>query len=142
MGQSAVEKLLDSRRSAGGMPTEATSAEGDKFSLILVGDRMEEHFLELRFRTGLRTAFAYSDLIFFNYDPESGTLDLDFGGYLITVKGRGLGERVFDGVKQKKVVWLKEADSEMQDHHGNDTFISAILITPPGFENQGEAAAA
>ena len=142
MGQSAVDKILDSRRSAGVVAADAPLADGDKFSLILVGDRMEEHFLELRFRSGLRTAFAYSDLIFFNYDPESGSLDLDFGGYLITVKGRNLGERVFDGIRHKRVVWLKESDSEMQDHPGNELFIQEITISPPGMPNEGTAAAA
>ena len=56
------------------------------------GEGVTEHFLEVRFRTGMRTCFSYSDLIWFNYDPEGGFMDLEFGGYLVTVKGRGLGE--------------------------------------------------
>lgn len=145
MGQSSIDRILESRRPAGGAVDPASAvaaAEGDKFSLILAGDRMEEHFLELRFRIGLRTCFAYSDLVFFNYDPESGTLDLDFGGYLVTVKGRNLGERIFEAVKHKRLVWLKEADSQMQDHSGNELFIAEITITPPGTANEGQAAAA
>ena len=103
---------------------------------------MEESFLERRLRSGLRTAFAYSDIVFLVYDPESGSLDVDFGGYLVTVKGRGLGERVFDALKKKRGVWLKEADTEMQDHKGNEMFIEEITISPPGMPNQGDAIAA
>lgn len=139
MAQSTVEKILESRRSASGAGTAVSVSDNDKFSLILIGDKMEENFLELKFRTGLRTAFPYSDILFMNYDPDSGSLDVDFGGFLVTVKGRGLGDRVFDGIKQKRVVWLKEADSEMQDHSANELFIGEILVTPP---DTGQAAAA
>ncbi len=141
MGHSAVDKILESRRSQGVTGAAAPEPEGDKFSLILVGDAMEEHFLELRFRSGLRTAFAYSDIVFVVYDPDSGSLDVDFGGYLVTVTGRGLGDRVFDAIKKKRVVWLKEADSDMQNHPGNELFIGGITVTPPGAANENDAAA-
>ena len=140
MGHSAVDKILESRRPLGGSEAAAPASEGDKFSLILVGDNMEESFLELRLRSGLRTAFAYSDIVFLVYDPDSGSLDVDFGGYLVTVRGRGLGERVFDALKKKRVVWLKEADTEMQDHKGNELYIGGITITPPSAANENEAA--
>ena len=139
MAQSKVEELLASRRSTSGIAPAAPATEADKFSLILIGEKMEENFLELKFRSGLRTAFPYSDILFMNYDPDSGSLDVDFGGFLVTVKGRGLGERVFDGIKQRRVVWLKEADSAMQDHAANDLFIGEILVTPP---DSGQAVAA
>lgn len=141
MGQSAVDKILESRRTVSGGGAEMPAPEESKFSLILVGDRMEESFLELRLRSGLRTAFAYSDIVFLVYDPDSGSLDVDFGGYLVTVTGRGLGERVFDALKQKRVVWLKEADSEMLDHKGNELFIKEITITPPSAANENTATA-
>lgn len=143
-GQSPVDKILESRRAASGAGAAAAviSPEEDKFSLILAGDRMEEHFLELRFRNGLKVCFGYSDLIFITYDPNPGSLDLDFGGYLVTVTGRNLGGRVFDGIKHKRLVWLKEADSEMQDHKENELFIAGITITPPGGADESQAAAA
>ena len=144
MGQSPVDKIIESRRAANSNAATPVVAapEEDKFSLILAGDRMEEHFLELRFRTGLKVCFGYGDLIFITYDPDAGSLDLDFGGYLVTVTGRNLGGRVFDGIRHKRVVWLKESDSEMQDHKENELFISGITITPPGNANEEQAAAA
>ena len=139
--QSPVDKIIESRRAANSNVGLASAAqEEDKFSLILAGDRMEENFLELKFRSGLPTAFPYGDILFLNYDPDSGSLDVDFGGYLVTVTGRNLGGRVFDGIKHKKLVWLKEADSEMQDNNENELFISSITITPPGAANEAQAA--
>ncbi len=86
--------------------------------------------MELQFSNGMQTAFAYSDLQWFCHDVEIGSIDLAFGGFLITIKGRGLGP-LFHAVKQKKVAWVKEADAELQDHEGNATFIESIVITPP-----------
>ncbi|SRR6266436_3940079 len=129
MGQDSIDKVLQERRAAA-TPAPA-EAEGDKFFSILVGEAVQEHFLELQFRIGLKTCFSYTDLMWFNYDPEAGCIDLEFGGFLVTLKGRGLGERLFQGLKQKRVAWVKESDSEMQDHKANETFIEEITITPP-----------
>ncbi len=153
-----IDKVLQSRRAAAEAaaatqapsPTPASSAEtteagfaapqeveGDKFFSILLGENGQEHFLELQFRDGLRTCFSYTDLQWFNYDP-AGTIDLEFGGFLITVEGRGLGGRLWSGLKQKRVGWIREADTPRQDHSGNETFIDRIILTPPKAE--GEAA--
>ncbi len=132
MGQDSIDKVLQERRAAAA-PAPA-EAEGEKFFSILVGETMQEHFLELQFRIGLKTCFSYTDLMWFNYDPEAGCIDLEFGGFLVTLKGRGLGDKLFNGLKQKRVAWVKESDSEMQDHKGNETFIEEITITPPKSE--------
>lgn len=137
MSQEAIDKILASRKQAA-QPPEGTPEE-DKFFSILVGEVMTEHFLELRFRVGMRSCFSYDDLLWFNYDPDSGTIDLEIGGYLITIKGRGLGDRLFQGIKQKRVAWVQEADVEMQDHPGNKVFISEITIIPPESASGGEA---
>jgi hypothetical protein len=129
MGQDSIDRVLQERRTAAAPAPE--EAEGDKFFSILVGETMQENFLELQFRIGLKTCFSYTDLMWFNYDPEAGCIDLEFGGFLVTLKGRGLGERLFNGLKQKRVAWVKESSSEMQDHKGIDTFIEEITITPP-----------
>lgn len=101
---------------------------------------MQENFLELQFRNGLQTCFSYTDLLWFNHDPESGCIDLEFGGFLITIKGRGL-RTIFNGVKGKRVAWVKEADSNLQDHKDNDCFVEEISITPPkGFTEEAPAA--
>jgi hypothetical protein len=142
MAENSIDKALASRRTRTESITPSGDEEGDKFFSILVGEPVQEHFLELRFQQGLRTCFAYSSLAWFNYDPESGSLDLDFGGYLVTVKGRGLGNRVFDGIRQRRVAWIKEVDSEMQDHKGNEVFIEAITISAPNVGYADEAAAA
>ena len=131
MAQDKIDEILEQKRKKADAPSAgAPQSEGDKFFSILVGDGMLEHFLELQFSNGLQTCFSYTDLIWFNHDPESGCIDLAFGGFLVTIKGRGL-QPLFTGIKQKRVAWVKEADSEMQDHKDNDSFIEEIVITPP-----------
>jgi hypothetical protein len=129
MGQDSIDRVLETKRPAA--PEQAAETDADKFYSVLGGDGLQEHFLELRFRNGLRTCFSYTDLMWFNYDPEAGCIDLEFGGFLLTLKGRGLGDALFNGIKQKRVAWVKEADVEMQDHSGNKSFIKEITITPP-----------
>ncbi|MCW0220399.1 MAG: hypothetical protein OJI67_18880, partial [Prosthecobacter sp.] len=109
---------------------EQSEKQEDKFFSILVGETSQEHFLEIKTQDGLRTCFSYSDIIWIVYDPDNG-LNIEFGGYLVTLEGRGLVPRLFDGIKQKRVAWVKEADHELQDHPENPTFISKITITPP-----------
>ncbi|TLD71468.1 hypothetical protein FEM03_08050 [Phragmitibacter flavus] len=131
-----IDDILKQRQAA---PVPAES-EDDKFFSILVGEGNQEHFLELRFQNGLQTCFSYDGLIWFNHDPETGCIDLEFGGFLVTIKGRGL-RPIFNGVKGKRVAWVKEADSEMQDHKGNDCYVEAITITPPNDFSEEEPAA-
>jgi hypothetical protein len=135
MAQDSIDKVLASRQPAS---TAAPAEEGDKFYSVLVGEGVTEHFLELKFRTGMRTCFSYDDLIWFNYDPEGGFMDLEFGGYLVTVKGRGFGDIFFNHLRQKRVAWIAEADVEMQDHQGNKLFIQEITITPPSAGEEAE----
>ncbi len=140
MSQSTIDEILR-RKEAERSKLQPVEEEGGKFFSILLGEGLHENFLELQFRDGTRTCFAYQDLGWFNYSPEDG-IDLDFGGFLISLKGRGLVPRLFHGLKQKRVAWVKEADSEMQDHEGNESFISEITIMPPkdftGGEEGGE----
>lgn len=139
MSQSTIDEILrrkEAERSQS-QSSPAEEAEG-KFFSILLGEGLHEHFLELQFQDGTRTCFSYQDLGWFNYFPEDG-IDLDFGGYLISIKGRGLVPRLFNGLKQKRVAWVKEADFAMQDHEGNECFISEIVIMPPkGFAGEEE----
>jgi hypothetical protein len=128
MAQDRIDEIIQQRQRAE-KPAE-TQTEGDKFYSVFVGDAIQEHFLEFQFANGLQTCFSYTDLLWFNHDPESGCIDLAFGGFLVTIKGRGL-RPIFDGVKQKRVGWVKEADARLQDHPGNETFIQEISITPP-----------
>ncbi len=133
-----IDEILKQRQAAE-TPSDAL-ADADKFFSILNVEGMQENFLELQFKNGLQTCFNYNDLLWFNHDPESGCIDLEFGGFLITVKGRGL-RPVFNGIKSKRVAWIKEADSEMQDHKDNETFVEEISITPPkGFAEEEPAA--
>lgn len=123
-----IDEILQQRQKA--EKPAAPLEEGDKFYSVLVGDAIQEHFLELRFSNGLQTCFSYSDLMWFNHDPESGCIDLAFGEFLITIKGRGLAP-LFLGIKQKRLGWVKEADAELQDHEGNSVFVETLTITPP-----------
>lgn len=135
--QSKIDDIIKQRQAAVEQPAEAP--EADKFFSVLLGEGMQEHFLELQFRNGLQTCFSYTDLLWFNHDPEAGCIDLEFGGFLVTIKGRGL-RPIFMGVKNKRVAWVKEADSELQDHKENESYVEEISITPPkGFaEGEGE----
>jgi hypothetical protein len=96
-----------------------------------------EHFLELRFRDGVRAAFSYDKLGWFNFSPDTGMLDADFMGTIVSIEGRGLDE-LFLALKMKKVSWVKEADTELQDNDANATFIKEITILPPPDEPEGK----
>lgn len=133
---SRIDEILQKQRQRTEHAPEAEGS-GDKFYSILVGDAIQFHFLELKFSNGVQTCFSYGDLMWFNHDPEAGCIDLAFGEYLVTIKGRGL-EPLFIGIKQKRVEWAKETDTELQDHTGNSTFIEAISITPPKEFSEGE----
>jgi len=133
-----IEEIINQRRAQ--EKAQAQETQGDKFFSTLLGEGLFENFLELQFRNGLQTCFAYSDLSWFSHDPESGCLDLEFGGFLITVKGRGL-QPLFNGIKSKRVAWVREANDKLQDHSGNESFIEEITIQPPaGFAAENEEA--
>ena len=136
MNQDAIDKIIKERQ-AGELPVEE-----NKFYSSLSGEGLQENFLEIRFRDEIRLCLAYNDLTWFNYDVESGCLDLEFGGFLVSVKGRGLGDKLFYHIKGKRVAWIREADSDFQDNDRNEIYISEITITPPeGFgEEPGEEA--
>lgn len=137
MSDSAVDRVMKGRKPAEGG---AASGEADKFFSIMGGDGLAENFLELQFRNGLRTAFSYTDLQWFSWDPDAPCMDLEFGGFLITIKGRGLYPTLFQAIKNRRVAWVKEADSEMQDHDGNDAFVAEItIIAPKGFTEESSA---
>lgn len=133
---SNIDELMQKRRAqeqaaaAVSQPLESEESAGDKFFSILVGEGTEEKYLELQSKEGLHTCFSYANLLWFAYDPEDGIL-LEFNGYSVHIQGRGLYPKLMNGLKQKRVAWIKEADSEMQDHKGNETFVSGISITPP-----------
>ena len=128
-----IDEILKQRQ----QPAAEPETKGDKFYSVLLADGLQENFLELQFRNGLQTCFSYSDLLWFSHDPEAGCIDLEFGGFLITIKGRGL-RTLFAGVKNKRVAWVKEADSELQDHEENESFVEGITITPPSDFSGGE----
>jgi hypothetical protein len=121
-----IDEIIAKKKSG-----QETPDKENKFSLIVSGGNLQENFLELQFKNGLRTCFSYSDLTWFNFDPDAGCIDLEFGGFLVTIKGRGLYPALFTGFKNKQVAWVKEADSEMQDNKENENFVEEITVTPP-----------
>ncbi len=125
MAQSAIDEILKKKQGTG-----EPEPEGDRFFSILLGEGLFENFLELQFRDGSRTCFSYNSLTWFNLSPEDG-IDLDFSGYLVSIKGRGMEPKLWNGLKAKRVAWVKEADVELQDHKGNECYIEGITITPP-----------
>lgn len=135
MPQDTIDEILKAKRQAE-KPPEPAESEGDKFFSVLGGEGLHEDFLELQMRDGLRASFSYSDLAWFNYDPKEGCIDLAFGEIMVQVRGRGLVPKLWQGIKSKRVAWIKESDAEMQDHKGNETFIEGIYITPPTAEEE------
>ena len=135
MSSKAIDQILEQRKAEQSSPSPAES----KFYSVISAEGITENFLELRFRDGLCTCFAYSDLTWFNFDPESGILDAEFAGFLISIKGRGLGDKLFHNLKAKRVAWVREAETEFQDNAQIELFISEITITPPdGFSGEEE----
>lgn len=135
MGQDSIDKVLAAKRVAA---VPAIEGEADKFYSILVGEGMQEHYLEFRLRTGLRVCLSYTDLSWFTYAPEGPQIDLEFGGIAVRVKGRGLGDALFNGIKQKRVGWIKVADLEMQDHPENKVFVEEITFSHEDQEAETE----
>lgn len=132
MGDS-VDKVLENRRlqAQATPPAVPNQEEGDKFYSILGGDVVDDPFLELKFRDGLKLCLPYRDIVWLSYDPEkTPNIKIDFGSTTICIKGRGLDGELFEGLKHKRVVWIKEADSEMQDHDKNKVFIDDIGFEP------------
>jgi hypothetical protein len=131
MAENAIDKILEEKKRAAAPVAAAEPGQEDKFFSILGGEGLHEEFIEFRMRTGNLICFSYSDLLWFNYDPQAGCIDLEIGGFLINIKGRGLVPKLWQGIKSKRVAWIKEADTELQDHKDNENFILEILITPP-----------
>ena len=127
---SAIDEIIAKRRQSE-TPSSKADAQEDKFFSIPISDGAQENFLELQFRDGLRLCLSYSDLTWFHFMPDEGCIDMEFGGFLVSIKGTGLTTRLFDGLKQKRVAWIKEADSELQANSANQTFIEEITIIPP-----------
>lgn len=114
----SIESILKSRQ----------STEEDFFYKVARIDGVE-HYLEFRFRNGVRTAFALGDLVWINFDPDDG-VSMSFGTAIVEVKGRGLYPTLFDALKQKKVLWVREADTEMEDNASHALFIGDLFVIP------------
>ncbi|MDF1816148.1 MAG: hypothetical protein P1V20_28360 [Verrucomicrobiales bacterium] len=128
-----IDNILEKRK------TRQTDNREEKSYSVVSAEGRHEHFLELQFRDGLKTCFAYNDLVFINFDPDENLLDAEFGGFMVSFKGRGLGGKLFHHLKSKRVAWVKEADSEFEDNDSREVYISEISITPPeGFSNEEE----
>lgn len=102
---------------------------GMKFYQMMRGENLE-HYVEFRFRDGIRTAFAYDKLSWFNFSPEGSMLDLNFMGTMVSIEGRGLDD-FFTALKARKISWVKEAETEWQDNNANTIFVKEITILPP-----------
>lgn len=120
----SIDKILQQKKLTEG---EASAEnESDKFYSVLLGEGLQENFFETRFREGDVVCFSYNDLMFFDYDPEEGRISLEFGGYSVVIRGSGLHPKLFQAIKSKRVAWVKESDTPMQKHQGNETFIEDI----------------
>lgn len=122
-----IEEILQAKRKAEATTASAAQPEENKFFSVFTE---QESCLELRFRSGLVTFFKYRDLTYGNWHPD-GFLDLEFGGFTIVIKGRGLYPKLIQGIKNERVSWVAEANSEMEDNPSNEVFIESIIIEPP-----------
>jgi hypothetical protein len=139
MATDSIDRVLAAKRES---TQPAAAAEADRFYSAPLGEGLQEHFLELRMRDGLQICLSYTDLAWFSYDPDGPKIDLEFGGIFVTIKGRGIGDALFNKIKQKRVAWIKEPDTEMQDHPGNAVFIEEItFLTKQDEAGQQEEAA-
>jgi hypothetical protein len=129
MEKNSIDKVLESRRQAAEPPA-AKVEEGDRFYSILGGDVIDDPFLEFRFRDGFKLSLPYRDVIWISYHPKEPEIKVDFGTVAISIIGRGLDGELFEGIKNKRVVWIKECDSEMQDNDTNKVFIEEISFEP------------
>ena len=132
-----IDEILQGRRKQAAAPLATPDDEADKFFSVLGGDLVDDPFVEFRFRDGFRLALPYRDVVWISCDPE-GEIKMDFGSTTMVIKGRGLAGGLFDGLKQKRVIWIQEANTEMQDHDKNKVFIADISFereepeaTPP-----------
>lgn len=141
MSRAAIDRILAERGNTSSTPPGNEAEQEEKFFSILSADGLNEEFLELRMRNGDITCFSYNDLNWFHWDAEENCIDLDFGSAMVIVKGRGLVPKLFQGIKWKRVAWVREADSEMQDHKGVDAYISEIKIFPANLEAEAETQA-
>ena len=107
------------------------NTDNKSYSIFSSHSGKQASFLELRFRNGLRTCFSYSDLMWFNYDPDSSCLDMQFGGFLVTITGTGLHLDLFAGIKGKRVTSINEPESESEDHSSEEVFVKGITLVPP-----------
>lgn len=131
-----LDQLMKQRQEDG----EATT---ERFFSVLRGEGLVEEFFEIRFRNGVQTCFSYKDLTWFNYSPDEGLIDVEFSGFLVTIKGRGLVPKLFEAIKSKRVAWVREADDGLHDSKELDHFVGSILVTPPeGFGDEEDEEAA
>jgi hypothetical protein len=128
-----VTEILDAKRKR----DEGGTVEETKFWLIAAGNNLYENYLELKLRSGFQTCFPYKDISWMNYDPE-GAVDIELNGFHISIKGRGL-KPLLEALKAHTVVWIKEADSEMQDNKSNSAYVASIIAGPTEmFEEKAE----
>lgn len=104
--------------------------DANAFYSTLGGGGSDSRFLDLRFSDGQRAAFSYGDLVWFNLHPQGTIADLEFNGILITIEGRGL-RPLYENLLDRKVRWVREADSNWEDSDNVETVVARISITPP-----------
>jgi len=99
----------------------------------------EEHCLELRFNTGIVTFFKYSDVNWCVYDPDAGMIDICFMGFVVSITGRGLVPDLLEGIKTRRISWVKEADTNFQEDEKFPVVIKSISVAwPEGFGEGGD----
>lgn len=131
----AIERILaQGRENAAGETIEG------KFYGSLVGNNLEPKYFEARFKDGTLFSLKYEELNWFFYYPSQNCIELNFGstGIGLRIIGRGLNEGLYAAIQQRRVLWIREADTEWEDNKENETFIQEIQVDYGEAETQAE----
>lgn len=90
----------------------------------------EQRLVDFRLRDGRRTAFAYNDVRFLDFDAEDGMITIEFGPFVVTMAGLGMNV-LYEGLFERRVRWLRESQEEEADDVVDGVRIDFIHLAPP-----------
>ncbi len=93
-------------------PADAAVGQGGEYRAFGLPDSFNytafPAMLEIQFKTGDRSAFAYHTLGRAEFNPSAG-ITLAFSDLVVTLKGRCL-DTLFVAIRQQQAVWVCESD--------------------------------
>ena len=83
--------------------------------------------IEFRFKNGDTEQFEYAYLVRTIYRPGAGKLVMRFTEAAVTIEGRNL-HRLKEDLRNNKVEWVQEAETEFESKAGEEPFVKKISI--------------